>query len=318
MPDDLDTNPTEMVDPALYDILKQETLTPPDRVIAVMDSIKSRHQGRVLAFLYYGSSLRALDDHRKMLDFYVLVDSYRKTHKNPIRAVLNSVIPPAVYYLEHVDKDNILSHCKYSILSLRQFERKCGKAAFLSQIWGRFSQPCLLLAPKSAAIENRIIAARIKAIKHMASQTAPLINSHIDAEQFWGRGFYESYRTEIRPESSVGRSTELVKQYDARYKAIMTALYGTPDKMGLYSLPKNKQPMGKFKWFLRRIIGKPAAAIRIINSAATFDGGLDYVLRKIENHSGVSLTPSPFQRKHPVICSPILAWRLWRMGAFGR
>jgi len=54
----------------------------------------------------------------------------------------------------------------------------------------------------------------------------------------------------------------------------------------------------------------------VINSAATFEGGLDYVLRKLKNHSGVTIDPSPFQRRHPVICSPVLGWKLWRKGAF--
>ena len=310
------------MDDAIYDIIRSETLDPPRRVTQIMDTIKRRHEGRIEAFIYYGSSLRELDNPEKMLDFYVLVDSYRQTHENIVRALLNKLIPPAVYYLEYKDEEGILSTCKYSILSLDAFERKCGKAAILSQVWGRFSQPCILLAPRNDAAQERVFNARVKAVKYMAAQTAPLFSdkakdkAKVTASQFWGRGFYESYRTEIRPESSVDRSAEIVAKFEMRYNTIMAALYGQPDESGLYALPYRNKSACKRKWFLRRLIGKPVAALRIINSAATFDGGLDYVLRKIKNHSGVSLEPTQFQKKHPVICSPILGWKLWRMGAF--
>lgn len=302
---------------AIYDIISNEVLAPPPRVNGVLGAISARHKGRIQAFIYYGSSLRELDNPEKMLDFYVLVDSYRRTHKNIMRAALNKIIPPAVYYLEKIDEDGVLSTCKYSILSLSEFEKKCGKAALLSQVWGRFSQPCVLLRAKNNAVETRVFKARTRAVEYMAAQTAPLMGgTTVTASAFWGRGFYESYRTEIRPESSVGRSAEIVAKFEDRYVAITKALYGAPNASGGFTIPHGELAACKRKWFLRRVVGKPVAAIRILNSAATFDGGLDYVLRKVKNHSGVTLQPSPFQQKHPVICSPVLAFKLWRMGAF--
>jgi len=77
-----------------------------------MNAIRERHAGRVLGFVYYGSSLRDLDDAEKMLDFYVLVDSYKKTHGLGWRAMTNRLIPPAVYYLEQ-NNDGELSTCKH-------------------------------------------------------------------------------------------------------------------------------------------------------------------------------------------------------------
>ena len=57
-------------------------------------------------------------------------------------------------------------------------------------------------------------------------------------------------------------------------------------------------------------------AIRVINSAFTFDGGLDYILRKLKNHSGAEIEVTEAQRRHPILWSPVLAWKLWRKGAF--
>lgn len=298
---------------SIADLLRKETAQLPPRVESVCDIIENRHSGRVQAFIYYGSSLRELGNPEKMLDFYVLVDSYRKTHK-PIRALLNAMIPPAVYYVEHTDSRGVMSTCKYSILSLPAFERRCSSKAFLSQTWGRFSQPCALLRSKSDAITNCIIQAREIAIRHIAAETEPLFNKNPTPQEFWARAFYESYRTELRPESSTERTAEFVGRYLPRYERLSSILHKMEEDKII--LPTRHRKGARLRWFFRRILGKPMTAIRVINSAATFDGGLDYVLRKLKNHSGVTLEPTAFQRKHPIICAPVLGWKLWRKGAF--
>jgi len=298
----------------IADILREETTALPPRVAAVCDIIETKHEERVLAFIYYGSSLRELENPEKMLDFYVIVDSYRKTHKNPVRALLNALIPPAVYYLEHTDATSVTSTCKYSIMSITAFEKRCSSKALLSQTWGRFSQPCALLRPKSEAITSRIIAARENAIRHIAAETASFFGQSVTPQNFWARAFHESYRTELRPESSLERSAEIVKRYLSRYERLSVILYQVD--RGLIYLPETRRKGAKIRWFLRRLLGKPMTAIRVLNSAATFEGGLDYVLRKLKNHSGVTINPTPFQRRHPVLCAPVLGWKLWRKGAF--
>jgi hypothetical protein len=298
---------------ALLELIRSEQMNPPARVHSVMNAIRERHAGRVLGFVYYGSSLRDLDDAEKMLDFYVLVDSYKKTHGLGWRAMTNRLIPPAVYYLEQ-NNDGELSTCKYSIITLNEFERRCSDS-FLSQVWGRFSQPCALLDASDTKIEDRILNARANAVRKLARETAPLFDAPATAPEFWGRAFYESYRTELRPESDDGRAKEIVARYQDRYDAVSTALFDEPTN-GRYDVQSYEGGGSARRWFRRRLIGRPIAAIRILNSAATFDGGIDYVLRKVERHSGVSIEVTEAQRKHPVLWSPVLGWKLWRRGAF--
>ena len=300
----------------LLNIIKSETLDPPTRVQDVLTRIQLRHSDRVEAIIYYGSSMRELDNPEKMLDFYVLVDSYRKTHGFRPRALINRLLPPAVYYLEQSDKTGLISTCKYSIITLKEFEKRCSKRTFLSQVWGRFSQPCSVLWTKDKMALSRVWNARVEAVKTMASETAPLFNGQVSATQFWGRGFFESYRTELRPESSTTRSEEIVLRYQERYETIMGALYGEADRSGNFDLPNKNLNFSEFRWFMRRFLGKPANALRVLFTAATFDGGLDYIARKVENHSGVKLEPTELQRRHPVLFSPILFFKLWKKGAF--
>ena len=280
------------------DILDAEDVPITARAGPVVDAIRARHGERVQALLYYGSSGREADDASKMLDFYVLVDSYRATHGFGWRALMNRLLPPAVYYLEVGE-----ATCKYSILSLPEFERRCSPKALLSQVWGRFSQPTGVIA--DGDVRERVQAARAMAVKHVAAETNPLFDRLPDATSFWARGYHESYRTELRPEAPLARSREIVERYAERYEALYAAVADVPGNPG-----------AKRRWLLRRLVGKPVTALRVINSAATFDGGLDYVLRKIRNHSGVTLEPTAAQRRHPVLWSPVLGWKLWRRGAF--
>jgi len=291
-------------------ILESEQLEPSENVQAMCEKIMARHPERVQALIYYGSSLRAMNDPAKMLDFYVIVDSYRKTHKNPLRILLNAWFPPAVYYLENDNTDGSISTCKYSIISLKAFENRC--QGFFTIVWGRFAQPCVLLMTKNEKVKTRIQTARANALKHLAKQTAPLLEPDIDFTTFWARGFMESYNTELRPENSGDRSKEIVSRYAERYEALKQVLDGEREQ----AIARKRRFYCKWKWAWRQILGKPYAALRVLNSAFTFDGGLDYVLHKLKNHSGKTIDVSESQKRHPILWSPVLAWKLYRVGAF--
>jgi hypothetical protein len=56
--------------------------------------------------------------------------------------------------------------------------------------------------------------------------------------------------------------------------------------------------------------------LRLVKAVFTFDGGADYVAWKIQRHSGVRVDISDWQRRHPLLASPVLAIRYWRRGAF--
>ena len=66
---------------------------------------------------------------------------------------------------------------------------------------------------------------------------------------------------------------------------------------------------------LRHALGKPLNFVRLMKSAYTFDGGVDYVLWKIERHSGVRMVLTPWQRRHPILASPWVFWQLKKRGA---
>ena len=69
-------------------------------------------------------------------------------------------------------------------------------------------------------------------------------------------------------------------------------------------------------WLVRRAQGKLLSMLRLIKGLFTFHGGLDYILWKIERHSGITVEVSPFAHRHPLLGSWGILWCLYRRGAF--
>jgi len=56
--------------------------------------------------------------------------------------------------------------------------------------------------------------------------------------------------------------------------------------------------------------------LRLGKAAFTFNDPLDYVLWKVERHSGIHVEPTALQRRHPLLFAWPLLWRLYRRGGF--
>lgn len=297
----------------------EQSATPPPRAVAMANAITTKHGDTVQAFVFYGSGLRETDNIDKMLDYYVLTQSYKDVHGFSPKAFASFALPPSVHYLEATDPDGAPMRSKYSIMSLPAFLRRAGGHAREPMIWARFSQPCLIMSCKSENLREEIISTLAHAVLHFADQASPLMAGKMTPRAFWARALAESYRTELRAERPLERASEIVARYGARYDALGAALFGAVDGDGMINIAPASgfaRETTRFKWATRRWVGKPATALRVLKAAFTFDGGLDYVLHKLKSHSDVEIEVTPHQRRHPILWSPILAWKLWRRGAF--
>lgn len=309
-------NETE-VRPALKWLIRQEQEALPPAAAQMADAIQARHGECVRAFLYYGSSRREGDLPTKMLDFYVLVDAYRDVHGRGLKQLASILVPPSVHYLEIRTEAGELLRCKYAVMSERAFHRRTSGGAFESMLWGRFAQPVLIWADTEARTE-RLLDTLASACFHLARETLPLLRSPTEIEDIWARGFCESYRTELRPEAPLARSRELVARFDARYAAMTDAIFGAGQDTRRAAIAQTSwfgRQMARLRWAERRVIGKVMAAIRVLKAAFTFDAGLDYILEKIEGHSTARIKVTENERRHPVLHSPVLAWKLFRARA---
>jgi hypothetical protein len=281
------------------------------------DAIRARHGDAIKAFLLYGSGLRDATDPEKLLDFYVLTDSYTAVHGWGAKAVGAFLAPPSVHFMEIYGPGASPIRSKYSIISLPAFHRRASGRAFEAMLWGRFAQPAIVIAD-DPDIRNDIVTTLSRAVSHFADETLPLLRHGGSSRELWVRALVESYRSELRAEDPQARSAELVDRYRDRYEALTAALYGDTNTAS-FSLPTaswSARQTCRLRWAARRAIGKPMTAIRVLKAVFTFDGGLDYVLHKLKSHSGVTIEVTNAQRRHPVCFSPLLAWKLYRKGAF--
>lgn len=314
-----DMPPTDRLSRVRAVIADEQSAAPPVRAASMASAIRNKHGETVQAFVFYGSGLREADNPEKMLDYYVLTQSYSDVHGAGPKALASFLLPPSVHFLEAHDSNGQPMSSKYSIVSLPGFLRRVTGGAREPMIWARFSQPCLIMSCQSERLREQLVSALAKAVIHFADQTAPLVAGKMTPRDFWARALAESYRTELRAEQPLARAREIVERYGPRYDVLGEAIFGSMDAAGLIDIASASsaaRQSTRLKWATRRWIGKPATALRVLKAAFTFDGGLDYVLHKLKSHSEVEIEVTPHQRRHPILWSPVLAWKLWRRGAF--
>ena len=310
----------------LSKLIRQEACRPvPPPVQALADRLRAVYGDAAAAILFYGSCLRSGDDRGGMVDLYVLVDSYRAAYPSRFLQLLNRLLPPNVFYLE-VSHDGRRVRAKYAVLSLADFERGASLRWFHSYIWGRFAQPVAIVYARDRHTSERVARALARAVVTFIRRVLPCTPSPFTAGELWFKGLSLSYRAELRaerPEKLKG----LVARYAPHYEALTRAALPVADLSVAVSehggraryearIPRRSRFFCRQSWRLRFFQGKLLSVLRLLKSAFTFVGGMDYILWKVERHSGVRVDLPPRLRRHPLAAACVLAWRLYRQGGF--
>jgi predicted nucleotidyltransferase len=281
-------------------------------ILAVADAARRRHGPGIAAVLFYGSCLRGGDDVEGIVDLYLLADSYDQIHRGPLMRTLNWLLPPNVYYVEAPFEGRTV-RAKYALLTLAQFERSVERHTLQSYFWARFAQPTVVLWARAPAVQERVARALATAVATTAWETRPLLAPDADRRALWARAFYEAYRTELRAEAPE-RGRALYEAFAERYDAITPILFGRA--AALPGEAPEARRRAERKWWRRRIVGKTLSVLRLMKSAFTFEDGATYLAWKIKRHSGVSFELTPWQKRHPILASGTLFWRIYRAGGF--
>jgi hypothetical protein len=292
----------------------------------LVESIVNRHGKGVAAVLFYGSCLRQPEltgSQDSVHDFFVLVERYRDVFRNPMLSIANWLLPPNVFYVELPWRERKL-RAKYAIVSMRQLRRRVQPRAFHPYFWARFAQPMRLAFSRNEAAAAATVGLLAQSVVTLLSRTLPLMAGSPSSQALWTRSFRETFQTELRAERPE-RAHLIYERDHARYDAItgpalrrlgMPAAGGGGDT-GI-EMPSSRwsRLWANQAWRLRRWIGKLLAVLRLIKGALTFEGAVPYILWKIERHSGVRAELTEWQAQHPVLSTPVVAWRLYRQGAF--
>ncbi|CAK7192052.1 hypothetical protein COMNV_00235 [Commensalibacter sp. Nvir] len=276
----------------------------------------------VLAVLYYGSSLR----HKNLsgiLDFYVVCNSVFEWHQaHTIKAIANYWLPPNVEYYEYNYKNTLL-RAKVAILSLKQFHRATRINSLDTTVWARFCQPIEIVWIKNSTVEQAILALLVRASKVASFWSAILGPQKAHPEKFWIELFKQTYRTELRVESS--NRPELIVQTSKSYFSTLLKwcwlnlpVPFTEDSSHNFLVNIDYATRKKYykRWLIRHRLGKPLNTLRLIKAAFTFKNGAQYIVWKINRHKEMNLTLTPFQSRHPLFCALWIAIKLYRNKIF--
>jgi hypothetical protein len=309
---------------ALAAALAKEIARPvPPAVVAMAEAIRARHPAAAQAVLFYGSGLRlgeASDGSEGLLDFYLVVDRYRRAYRSLGLALTNRLLPPNVFYLELPYEGRRL-RAKYAVIAADQLQRRLRPGFPEPSLWARFCQPTRLVLTRDGETAKAIVAMLADAVQAFAVAALPLVGMRFKAREVWLAGLEATYGAEMRAEGA-GRPDALYRADQARNDQILEhalhalgAVEGPRDTSDAW-LRNKPFASGGWRWHGRRWLGRLLHLLRLIKGTFTFEGGVDYILWKIERHTGRRPRMSDWERRHPVLAAPLLLVRFYREGAF--
>ena len=289
----------------------------------LLEEIRQKHGDALLAILVYGSWLRGKRD--TMLDFYVLVEDYRSLDSR-WQGWMCRLLPPNVYHIHHQadgpDAQGQNLRAKYALLTLERF-RHAMQHDFHSYFWARFAQPCEILYVRDEATQMVLTDAFNSASATFVRRVLPAMDDSFSSGELWTHGLSLTYQCELRTESS--NRGESIYEFNPAYYDNVTSSFARentvlsnpePGKLYCNQSGNSARRFSAFTWWLRRIQGKLLSVLRLFKAAFTFNEPLEYLLWKIERHSGLYIEPTARQLRHPLIFAWPLLWKLYRQGAF--
>ena len=306
-------------------IRKQSSTEQPPGLRVLSDAARDLYGDSVRAVLFYGSCLRTGNVHDGLADLYLLVDDYLSAFNSRTLAFFNNLLPPNVFYLEVPYEGHVL-RAKYAVLTLDDFI-KGSERWFHSYLWGRFSQKTGIIYAQDDFVIQQVHQALACAAKKFITQTLPRMQGPFSARDLWSRGLSLSYQTELRTEEPE-KAAEILFDADPDYYQALTSVVlessafkitvdddaGTPGYQ--VEVSTHDRRLNGIAWRIRILQGKVLSVLRLLKGLFTFKGGIDYILWKIERHSGVRVELGPVLRRVPPVAVVVIFWRLYRQDAF--
>ncbi len=272
----------------------------------------------VVAVLFYGSCLRDATI-SGVLDFYVVVDDYRRYHRGRLAAMANAMLPPTVSFAQ---SGTTAGPCaKVAVISLRQFTRRMRGGSMDTTLWARFCQPAALAHVRDEATAMAIAEALADAAATAAAWAVRLGPEQGSAAKYWTGLFRHTYGAELRVEKA-GRAQVVYDHAAEHFDGLLAPALAragimveeTPAGEMRPRVTSDERRAARIAWQRRRRAGKALNIARLVKAAFTFENAVDYIVWKIERHAAQPVALRPWQRRHPVLAAPALLWRLYRRG----
>ena len=262
--------------------------------------------GNAVAVLFYGSNLRT-GSLEGVLDFYVLTEGPQLEK-----------IWPRVSYHEWAWQ-GVPLRAKVATMALETFRAAAAGELLDTTIWARFVQPSGIAWQRDEAALGRVAAAVSGAARTAARLAVALGPQTGTAEDYWRALFRATYAAEFRVEKA-GREDSILSVNREHFDGLLP-LALTADDIRFERLPGGTlrpqlSPRDRSRmlawWKRRQRLGKPYNVLRLLKASTTFEGAARYAAWKIERHTGVPVTITPWRERHPVLSAPGVLWHVWR------
>lgn len=197
---------------------------------------------------------------------------------------------------------------KASVLSVDALLRATSVRRGDQFVAGRLFQKVTVVFGRDEEMVSRVEQAIASSRRITLDWVAPDLPVSFDATEYVRQLFRTSFRFEVRPESG-GRADALFAAQAERlvpvFASVLTTLSAEgrlqAKDQGRFSLIAPPSRPGRFGRRLFLEWSRVRATARWPKHALTFDGWLDYVIKKAERHSGEAIVLSPLERRLPFI-----------------
>jgi hypothetical protein len=294
---------------------------PPERAAAAARAVAERGGPAVRAVVFFGSrKTQARPDAWSAWDFFVLVSRYRAFYdalrgsgalRRPaaLSAALNVLMPPNSIALRTADPDGgpeLLAKC--AVVSVEDFRRETSERHRDHFIVGRLFQPAEIVYAADAAAAEEALAGLARAVVLTERWVRPFLPPRFGVDDYTRTLLRVSFAAEIRPEPE-GRADALWEaQKDALravYSVLLSELHagGTlaEPEPGVYALarPVTRAERLRLAAYFRLSLARATA--RWAKYVVTFEGWLDFILRKARRHTGEDIVLTPRERRLPLV-----------------
>jgi hypothetical protein len=275
--------------------------------------------GRTLVGLVFFGSRRtgaARKDAWSAYDVFVVVEAYAPfyralgaaglTGKRPgLLALVSPWLPPTQLSLRFEDFG---VHVKAAAVRLDTYRRETSSRRRDHFCIGRLFQPARVLLARDGPAREALLDGLVEATRQTWDWARPWLPARFDAEAYGRSALRTSMRWEVRPEPP-GRADALWEAQAALQVPVFEALLEELAARGeLSSSPgagyaaarpvSARERLGLELYFRRSIV---RATARWLKHTLTFEGWLDYIVRKASRHTGEPIELTERERRWPLV-----------------
>ena len=251
-------------------------------------------------------------------DLFVVVEDYRAfydalrgagfTGKRPaLMALVSGWLPPTQCSVRF-DQEGV--HVKASVIRDDAYRRETSGRRHDHFCIGRLFQPTRILHARDAAARQGLLEGLVSAHRETWTWARPWLPERFDAETYGRSALRTSMRWEVRPEPA-GRADALWEAQKAVQAPVfeallaelagrgeLTAAPGAPGEM-LPTRPVGRRERVRLELYFRRSIVRSTS--RWLKHTVTFEGWLEYIVRKASRHTGEPIELTDRERRWPLV-----------------